>query len=453
MRSPNDDLTLGSPTQQGSPPQSFTTDASTQAPWSTRNPITPLAETTPASTPLTQRPQRPKRGRQLVTLLLVVSLLVVVSIVLLPTIFAPPTSALIVPSHQPGSSPAFVGLLGFTSSGQLDPTSSTGLNDGVALSLANVAAPPVGMSLYAWLMSDSGADTIAPILLGALQVSPDGRAQLSYQDPHHVDLLVNYSRVLVTQQASTTTPSFLPPLDPKTWKYQGAIPNTPTPGDEQGYSLLAHMRHLLAWDPTLQDLGLQGGLDIWLYRNTGKVFEWANAARDDWGAGAGSTTLIRQLADRVVEYMDGAVYAGLDLPAGTPWLVDPQAGRPGLIDVSTAAEEPPSYVSHVRLHLTGLVEAPGHTQAQAAVARQVDTALTQIEMVMRQVRKDAIQLAAMNTSQLESQTALTLLNEMQVNTSNAYIGQTGGTTGVVPGVVWIHASLQQLARIDILTVS
>jgi hypothetical protein len=76
-----------------------------------------------------------------------------------------------------------------------------------------------------------------------------------------------------------------PPLDPKEWRYVGSIPNVPTPGDEQQYSLLSHMRHLLTKDPTLQEIGLQGGLDIWLYRNSEKILEWSSAARDSWAGG------------------------------------------------------------------------------------------------------------------------------------------------------------------------
>ncbi|GCE32136.1 hypothetical protein KDA_76200 [Dictyobacter alpinus] len=302
------------------------------------------------------------------------------------------------------------------------------------------------MSLYAWLLSDKTQDTIAPIPLGKLQVV-GGKAQLSYQHPQHADLLVNYSRFLITEQPSSVTPSS-PPLDEKTWRYQGSFPDAPAPGDEQGYSLLSHVRHLLAKDPTLTRLGLSGGLDVWLYRNTSKIFEWSNAARDDWAGD--NTDLLRRQVDRVVQYLDGQVYAWRDLPANTPWLVDPKAGRPGLIDFATGPQQGPgSYLSHVRLHLTGMVNAPGHTDAQKQLASKIDTALTQVETVLKQVRKDAIQLAKMSDTQFKSQEALTLLNDMQVNASKAYIGQNGGTTGSVLGVVWIHDTIQQLAQMTI----
>jgi hypothetical protein len=403
------------------------------------HPVLPLPET---------RPPRKQRSRKFLVLVVTSLFLAIISVTLLPILFAQPSSSpLIIQPHQSAPTDANVGQLRFTSSGQLDPNSRTGLNDVVSLTLDSVIPPPVGMSLYAWLLSDKTQDSRAPILLGKLQIV-SGKAQISYQNPHHTDLLVTYSRVLITAQDSTTTPTS-PPLDTKTWKDQGSIPDIPTPGDEQGYSLLSHMRHLLAKDPTLTSLGLSGGLDIWLYRNTGKIFEWSNAARDDWGGN--NTDLLRRQIDRVVEYLDGQVYAWRDLPANTPWLVDPKAGRPGLIDFTTAQDEqgPTSYVSHVRLHLTGMVNAPGHTEAQQQLASKIDTALTQVETVLKLVRKDAVQLAKMSATQLKSQHALTLLNEMQINASNVYIGQ---TTESVPGVVWVHDSLQQLATVPIITV-
>ena len=230
------------------------------------------------------------------------------------------------------------------------------------LHLNSLPFPGKGRSDFAWLVADKTQDSIAPILLGRLSIV-DGKARLSYQDKRHTDLLITYSRLLVTEQDSAPAPN-IPPIDPKTWRYQANIPDAPTPGDEKGYSLLSHMRHLLAQDSTLSQIGLHGGLDIWLYRNIGKILEWSSAARDDWGGH--DVDLTRRQVDRIVEYLDGQVYAFRDLPPGTPWLVDSHAGRPGLIDFDTAADEqgPPSYISHVKLHLMGMVNAPGHTAAQ-----------------------------------------------------------------------------------------
>ncbi len=404
------------------------------------DPVTPLPATQIPSAP---RRQRSRKERQLIPLVVAVSFLAIASAALLPLLSVQSgPSPLTVRSHQDRRNPSSVGQVSFLDSGQLDPNSNTGLNDIISLSLASLKEPHTGMSLYAWLLSDKTQDTIASILLGKLQVV-SGKVQLSYQHPQHADLLVDYSRFLITEQPSSVPPES-PSLDEKTWRYQGSFPDVPTPGDEQGYSLLSHLRHLLAKEPALTSLGLSGGLDVWFYRNTGKIFEWSNAARDDWAGD--NTDLLRRQVDRVVQYLDGEGYAWRDLPANTPWLVDPKAGRSGIIDFgATPQQEPGSYISHMRLHMLGMVNAPGCTDAQKQLASKIDTALIQVEMALKQTRKDAVQLAKMSDTQLKGQDALTLLNDMQVNASNAYIGQTGGTTGVV----WIHDTVQQLAQMTI----
>lgn len=348
----------------------------------------------------------------------------------------------------PGQATTVAGQLSFASSGQLDPNSASGINDMVTLRLNSVTSPPAGMTLYAWLLADETQETMAPIMLGALPVR-GGSAQISYQDPHHANLLATYSRFLVTEQASTPPPD-APPLDAKTWKYQGSIPNTPSPGDVQGFSLLSHMRHLLAKDPTLAALNLSGGLDIWLYRNTGKLFEWSNAARDDWGGN--NTDVLLRLVDRVIQYLDGEAYAWQDLPPGTPWLVDAKAGRIGLIDVAGPAQQMPSFVSHVRRHLAGMMNAPGHSVAQKLLAGKVDDSLSRIEMLLRKVRSDAMQLAKMTSGQVKGPMALTLLNDMQVNASDAYIGS-NPLEVATSGVIGVHSSLQTLASISVMSVT
>ncbi len=417
------------------------------------DPVTPLPETYMPGVSIPLQRKQPARRMQLLAILIVVSLLIIVSAVLLPSLLAQPSAvALTVPIHRttaaaPGGS---VGQISFMSSGQLDPNSATGLNDIVSLNLTRLTPPPQGMSYYAWLEADKTQDGTAPILLGKLQVV-GGKVQLSYQDKQHADLLVSYSRLLITQQSTGSTPN-IPPLDSKTWRYQAGIPDIATPGDEKGYSLLSHMRHLLAKDPTLNQIGLQGGLDIWLYRNVGKILEWSNASRDDWAGN--NTDLTRRQVDRVIEYLDGQVYAFRDLPAGTPWLVDPKAGRPGLIDFTTAQDEqgPPSYISHIKLHLMGMVNAPGHTAAQQQLASHIDDALTQIASLLKKVRSDAIQLAKMNDEQFKQPNALALLNDMQISANSAYVGQTDPTTGAVQaGEVWVHDQTQSVASMPVVT--
>jgi hypothetical protein len=411
------------------------------------DPITPMPETVLPEAP--RLTKRPTRKLQLIMMLIMISALLVSSAVLFPSLLVEPVTTTLTIPRVP-QQPQSVGNLIFFSSGQLDPNSDTGLNDIVSLNLVGLTSPGPGMSDYAWLEADTAQNEIAPILLGTLSVQK-GKAQLTYRDKQHTDLLASYSRLLVTEQAGSLAPD-IPSLDPKTWRYQASIPDIPTPGDENGYSLLSHLRHLLAKDPTLQQIGLQGGLDIWLYRNMGKILEWSNAARDNWASN--DVDLTRRGVDRVVEYLDGQAYASEDLPPGTPWLVDPKAGKPGIIDLVAAQDEqPPSYISHIEIHLMGLIQAPGHTLTQQQLATHINDVLTQIESLLKKVRSDAVQLVNMSNDQLKQQEALTLLNDMQTNATNAYVGQANPTTGAVQaGEVYVHAQLQSLATIPIMTV-
>src|SRR5437868_4893425 len=58
------------------------------------------------------------------------------------------------------------------------------------------------------------------------------------------------------------------------------VPQTPAASDN--FSVLDHLRHLLAEDPKIAPKGLHGGLDFWLLSNTREVLQWAGNARDAW---------------------------------------------------------------------------------------------------------------------------------------------------------------------------
>jgi hypothetical protein len=377
------------------------------------------------------------------------ALLVIAGAVLLPALFSAQPG--LMAAMNQGAAPAVttVGQVAFTSSGQLDPSSSKGLNDTMTVNLHDLSTPAAGQSYYGWLMPDTGDDHTRPLLLGKLAIT-GGKTQFTYIHPDHADLLVSYSGFEVTEQPSNPTP-MTPPLDAKALRYKGFIPHIPTPGDEKHFSLLDHMRHLLAKDPTLQKIGLAGGLDIWLYRNSEKILEWSSAARDEHGAGAGDS-IHRQMV-RVLEYLDGVayVYNSGDLPPGSPLLVDPTVGRIGLLDVSqTQALE--AYLTHVDVHLQGLIFAPGHTQAQQQLATRIDNALKIDAALFQKVRQDAVKLAKMNATQLTGNEALSLLNDMVTNATAAYTGQFDPATGGnINGIVWIHNELQGLATMTVTT--
>lgn len=388
---------------------------------------------------------RQQAARRIGLMATLVVLLIIASAVLLPALFS--AQPRLMEAKPPAASVmTTVGQVTFTSSGQLDPSSSQGLNDIVTVGLSHLSLPPAEQSYYGWLMPDPTENKTPPLLLGRLTLS-NGKAQFMYTDPDHENLLARYSGFEVTQQPSNETPL----LDPHAVRYEGFIPDIPTPGDEQHYSLLDHLRHLLAKDPTLEEVGLPGGLDTWLTRNAEKILEWSSAARDAHGPGAANT--IHRQVIRIIEYLDGVASASTsgDLPPGSPLLVDPTTGRIGLLELQPA-QLLPGYLAHVDIHLQGLANAPGHTQAQQALALKLDRALKIDTSLFQKIRQDAIKLVTMDSTQLTSNQALSLLDDMVTNANEAYAGQLDPTTGGnINGIAWIHDELQGIATVPVTT--
>ncbi|GCF11243.1 hypothetical protein [Dictyobacter arantiisoli] len=358
----------------------------------------------------------------------------------------PPSPAHQTAHSQPDGGHAVVGELTFGSSGQLDPRSSAGSNDTVNVTITPLTPPPAGQQALAWLLPDhDGDEQHAPLLLGTLKAN----GHLTYTAPTHQDILATYSRFLVTNE---TQPPLLPTLDQQHWQYQGTISTTPSPTDH--LSLLDHLRHLLASDPTLEHNGLSGGLLIWLNRNSEKILEWAGAARDGW-AGGQQTTLIHRQVLRILEYLDGvaSVKSTGDVPADAPILVDPTAGRIGLLQTQPPSVLP-AFLSHVALHLQGLAHAPGATAAQQRLAQTLITALTTDTTLLKTVHHDAVLLTQMTDTHLRSPAALTLLNDMVTQATTAYTGQVDPVQGnTVGGLVSMGQAVQGVAAIPITTVS
>ncbi|MBE3567161.1 MAG: hypothetical protein IMW90_15695 [Thermogemmatispora sp.] len=345
-----------------------------------------------------------------------------------------------------GATSDVIGHVFFLSSGQVNVSTSQGIADQVQVDLSKVPPPAPGKAYYAWLQSDNSVESQS-ILLGKLALS-QGTAQLFYKgDPQHTNLLAIASRFLVTEEDAATTPT-VPSLDRSTWRYLAVIPNTPDPQDsEHHYSLLDHLRHLLALDPTLQKLGLPGGLDIWLFRNGQKILEWAGAARDDWNHG--STDLMHRQFIRILDYLDGIEFLGNDVPAGSPVLVDPHIGRVGLLQFD-ANQQPPGYLHHIGIHLEGVVQSPGSTREQQELAQQITEALNKVQSLYQQIRQDAIQLVHMSSSQLRQPAALALLDTLVKQAQDAFVGQFDPQTGELQdGVTQIHYAIERLATLDV----
>ena len=360
--------------------------------------------------------------------------------------------------HPLVTPPVVMGHLSFLSSEQLNENSNQGIDDELQLDMSNVANPAPHTSYYAWLLADQGQGEGQAILLGALPIH-NGNVHLFYSgDAQHTNLLATMSRLLITEEDATVTP-IAPSPDDSTWQYYGGFGTTPVTGtDTQGnvkhFSYLDHLRHLLASDPLLDQMELPGGLNNWLYRNSGKILEWTSSLREQW-QDTQNVTFLRNQTVRTLAYLDGLSYVRQDVPASIPLGVNDRLARVGILDINGPTQAIPAYLDHIVTHLNGLLQAsnPGGTpneQLKKNVAAIID-ALSNVRLNFTKVRQDAQQLLKMSDAQLRQPQTLSLLNDMIANTNAAYIGQPDPNTGeMYQGVTWIHSQIQSLATLDIL---
>ena len=352
----------------------------------------------------------------------------------------------------------------YLSSGQLNPNSAQGIADQMQIELQNIPDPQPGKSYYAWLLADKqpGVEKFLlqpkplftlPLLLGKLPVS-HGSVSFFYKGTvQHDNLFSMTSRLLVTEEDTNGTPRG-PAADRSTWRYYAEIPQTPygTPP----LSALDHIRHLFYKETRVNVLGLPGGLDIWLYRNTEKLMEWAISARDDYHPQVSDPTIIHNLFVSMLDYLDGSPNVQIDVPGGAV-VADPVASRVALLSVVPAqqqgtekANNPPGYLDHVPLHLNAVVNAPDATPQMRALATEIVNALNNAKKWLVQTRMLARQLVLMDAVQLSQPTTLTMLDNLLLATTYAYIGQLDPRTNqVIPGVLQVHYDIQRLATLNI----
>ncbi len=410
----------------------------------------PLSATT-TTRPLGQSAAR-RRGR-MVPIIIVISALVISALLVFVStgLNFLPASFFHSGTHATTASAAvgtqkIVGHVYFMSSGQIHQDTSQGIVDQVQINLTNIPSPAAGKALYAWLLSGDAVEGQS-VLLGKLAVQ-HGIVNLRYTgDQQHTDLLDFANRFLITEEDAGITPS-IPPLDKSTWRFSAQFPQTPDPLDSvHHFSQLNHLRHLLSTDPTLKKLGLPGGLDIWLFRNTQKILEWAGGARDDWSRqGAG---LMHRDIIRILDYLDGLNFVQNDVPPGTPVLTNPQIARAGLLEIN-ANQEPPGLLYHVGVHLQGIVQSPGSSSEQHRLANQINTAINKVQALLEQVHKDARQLVTFSDAQLLQPPALALLDNMVKNAQDAFMGQFDPATGEIQdGITQIHFAVARLATMNV----
>jgi hypothetical protein len=344
------------------------------------------------------------------------------------------------------SSPPIVGHAFFLSSGQLNLDSSQGINDELQIHLQQIPNPAPGKAYYGWLVSEQSLTP--PISLGRLRASY-GTVDSFYQgDAQHTNLLENMSAFLLTED-SASVPPVNPSLDKSTWRYYAAFSQKPNPADTKYHaSLLDHLRHLLAEEPTLSSLHLHGGLDIWLFRNTEKVLEWVSAARDDWQNNAFDEMYSQCI--RVLDYLDGSEYVATEVPPGTPLLVNQTYSHIGLLMLDRQRQKYMGYLYHIGLHLKALSQVPGVTEDQKKLAIQIDEEINNVNLWLMQLHADAAQLVRLHRQEWSQSSTLSLLNDMLTNAEHALVGRVDPLTRqVAGGVADIHRSIQLLATFAI----
>src|SRR5437764_504726 len=235
-----------------------------------------------------------------------------------------------------------VGHVFLLSSGQVNEQSSQGINDELQIDLHNLSNPASGKAFYAWLLSDKKVTEASSILLAKLNATNVG-AQFNYAvDAKHSNLLASYSRFLITEEDASPTP-IAPSVDRSTSRYYPELAQTVNPVDN--FSLLDHLRHLLAKDPDLEPLHLPGGLDISLYRNTQKIMQFSRSVKDCYQNN--QTNCLRKNVIRILDYLDGKTYVQMDVPSGTPNLIDPRLDSVAVLEFDRQNQNPHGYLYNI----------------------------------------------------------------------------------------------------------
>jgi eukaryotic-like serine/threonine-protein kinase len=442
----------GSATAGSAPGSSSSPGGAIQIP---NDPAPPIAPLPPGpSVPPVSRPGRRWKGLYTVLVVLVILALLGSGLGAYFAFFHKNNPPVPVPGGQ-----AF-----FLSSGQFDFGTAQGIADKLQIELHNIPDPQPGKSYYAWLLADRHPHVeqqplepplqfTLPLLLARLTVN-HGNVSFPYTAPDHDNLISVASRLLITEEDTRGTPRG-PAADRSTWRYYAEIPQTPY-GPSPQLSALDHIRHLFYKETVLPVLGLAGGLDVWLFRNTEKVLEWSISARDDYHAQVTDPGIIHNLFVSILDYLDGSPNVHIDVPGGAV-AADPTISRVALLSVVPAQQQltdvtrnPPGYVDHVQLHLNGVVQAPDATPHMRALATQIIEALNNAKTWLQQVRGYAQKLVNMDAVQLSQPSTLTMLNNMLSNATYAYIGQLNPATNqVLPGVLQVHYDIQQLANLTI----
>ncbi len=346
------------------------------------------------------------------------------------------------------------GQVFFISTSNGNGAQNLGLNDEFQVNLHGVPAPTAGKQYYAWLLPDAVQAEASARALGVLHVS-NGAATLSYTDPQHSNLVGQFSRFLVTEEAASPAP-ISPSLDKATWRYYAEMPQGTFIKDCAGVSanqlsVLCHLRHLLSGDPDLAKVNLQGGLNYWFQNNVRELVKWAQESVDHT-----NVVDVRHKIVNILYVLDGPACLQQNLQKaalGADNRIDDQtlptiAAIP-LLDCSLTPNLP-GYVTHIDNHLSALLQSPGVSSGQKKLAFQINQELNTVAAWLKDVQSDALQLVAMSDAQLAQQGALNMRSALSSEATSVLSGGTDPTTGApVSGVQSISLQIQGLAKLDV----
>lgn len=322
--------------------------------------------------------------------------------------------------------PGIAGHVFFQSSNLLRDGTNQGIDDEVLIDIHGITNASSGKHYYTWLASEDPEQPA--VLLGLLNVRQDN-ASLFYQgNAQHSNLLDSGARLVITEQDSTSA-LLGPSLHRHDQRYTATIPNThpiptstdPLSAEYAQYGLLDHLRHLFSSDPTLAQQGIHAGLMNLLESQTNQVAWLAKSARDSWESNARDSMFIKNQIIRIVNILDGTTM--LDSPP-LPLLVSNRITSFALLPQSgfTITD---SYIGHVDMHLRGIRASPGASQAMRDSIPHLLEILVQVTSSLERVREDAEHLLQMHTTQLMSEQAFTLLNDLFTHANTAYAGPSG----------------------------
>jgi HEAT repeats/PBS lyase HEAT-like repeat len=378
------------------------------------------------------RPTRPQLSRRFwgaVAAIAVAACIVLASFAIVPRFFSQPPLAL----------QGFGGASFASSATNIlsQHDGSIGVNDELLFDLYSLQAPASGKSYYGWLLANA-SDPAAAIPLGKLPFH-QGKISYLYKNPTHQNLLLTSSYFLITEEDTNSRP-LTPAQDRTQWRYSAEISQIPNPSDTAHHnSLFDHIQYLLAKDPTLESMGLRGGVGFWLTRNAGKVGENAHSTQEYWKNH--DAQQVRSQVIGMLDYLDGVSYVHKDLPPGTSLQV-PQTEAP----IGLLVTDPQGLLAHTKLYLNAIAQSPQASADQKAQATRLVTEVNKINAQCEMVHQDARTLMQMTDAQLLQPSSLVLLNDMATHADLAF---TGNAKINMEGALKVFNDIQSLASFDV----